>query len=191
MFSSERQLDLNSDEDLDTILNQFHLTGVQSVSECNINPNTSIVCLELQNRNFKRFVRHDHMFFFTRQNPPSYYIDRCEFLEGTQDNIMVPDNNQLKTKLKVHIPRLGIMTTKIVLNRIFAFLFNELFETIIGKTGENGDGEGEEDIRVVDRKLEQHSDYEEESDTSSTSSGMSWYSYCKKHGLPTKQKDIL
>lgn len=199
-FASDRLLDLNTDDDLDIILRHFRLTNVQSVSECNINEHTNIICLELENRNFKKFCRHDHMFFFTRKNPPNYYIDRNEFLEGTTENIIVPDNNQLKDKLKIHVPKLGCLTTKIVLNKVFTFLFNDLFETILNKNeneNENGNNEEKEeeekDMEYVHRKIENQYIEESEEDTSSidsNDSGLSWHGYCSKHGLPTKIKEI-
>ncbi len=182
IYYSDRPLDFSTDDDLDLILKYYKLPTVQSISECNINKTTSILCLELQNKNHKQFFRHNYLFSYTSKNPPSYYIDKEEFLEDNDDNIMIPNNMHLKRKIILDLPKIGIVRTKIVLNRIFTFLFNDLFETIV-----NNSQIQNKEKRIL--RVEEEDTSSLDSDCSNDSD-LSWYSYCVKYGVPTKQKTV-
>ena len=212
MFVSDRQLDFTSDEDLDIILKKYRLSNVKSMSELNINNNTSIVCFEIANKPTKRFKRHNQLLFYTSQHPPSYYNRDSNFIDEEDHYVMVPTNSILNTKMKIHIPKLGIITTKVSLNRIFKFLFNELFENVLNKKYIDEEDEIQrrdkmmneylkksresikkllETIQAKDNSNAESSSEEDEDDGYDTDdSHLSWYSYCKKYGIPTKEKII-
>lgn len=217
VFYSDRQLDLNSDDDLDLILKKFRISNVKSMSELNINSNTNIICFEIENRDYKRFKRHTNLLFYTSKHSPSYYINQSEYLNSDEDYVMVPNNTDLLAKLKIHLPNLGIVTTKVVLNKVFSFLFNDLFETMLTNVVVSKKEDREEERqRMLDKYLEKSresiremleaikeknkeqevSDYETEEEEEdedgydTDDSHLSWYSYCKKYGMPTKEKVI-
>lgn len=131
-FMSDRPLDLNNDSDLDMILKKYRISNVRSLSEMKLNETTNIICLEIENKNYKRYIKNNYTFFYTYKNKPSYYISKTELLNN-DDILYVPQNKDLLEKLKIHISNLGMVTTKVVLNRVFTFLFDELFETTLNK----------------------------------------------------------
>jgi hypothetical protein len=128
-YLSHKQLDLNSDDDLTLIINKFKIpTGrILSVSELNIGLNTNVICFELKNKTLKKFVQSKFTFFYTIHNKPSYYIDKLEYLDE-DEQILIPNNRYLLSKIKIHLEKVGCVTTRVPLLKIFSFLFDELFD---------------------------------------------------------------
>ncbi len=210
VYTSDRQLDLSQDDDLELVLKKFRLNNIKSISELNINSNISIICFEVDYKKSKRFQRNDNLLFYTSKNEPSYYINRNEYIDE-EYSIMVPNNYlSLNTKLKLHIPKVGLITTKVTLNRVFKFLFSSLFEEILNKkidsdsekkqdyfeeyrkNSKDSIGKLLESIKKINDSEEEEEEEEEDDEEGydSDDSGLSWYSYCKKYGVPTKEKVI-
>lgn len=212
VFHSERQLDLGTDEDLDLILKKFRISNVKSMSELNINFNTNIICLEIDNNNHKRYKRHSHLLFYTSKHSPSYFINKSEYLDQEDCYSVVPQNTDLNSKIKIHLSHLGIISTKIVLNKIFSFLFSELFQTLLSFNTNNPKTicDVETDSKVKEyfennscsiqslleslgtkkQLKDENEDSENESGYDTDDSNISWYSYCKKYGIPSQEKMI-
>ena len=207
VFISDRQLDLNNDDDLDIILKKYKLSNVKSLSELNINSNTNIICLEIDHKKYKKFKQHNFLLFYSSKNLP-FYIENKQLNES----FGIPQNKQLMSKLKIHIDHLGQITTKITLNKVFRFLFQDLFESIIISETKLVDFEKDRDRMFNDyikrsnetfnqllesikqSELEDSnndlSDNSEDDGYDTDDSHLSWYSYCKKYGVPTKEKTI-
>jgi hypothetical protein len=132
-YLSHKQLDLNSDDDLTIVINKFKIpTGrILSVSELNVGKNTNVICFELKNRTLKKFIQNKLTFFYTVHNKPTYYIDKVEYLDD-DEQIMIPNNRYLLSKIKIHLENVGCVKTRVPLVKIFSFLFDELFETKLG-----------------------------------------------------------
>lgn len=221
LFNSHRQLDLSSDDDLELVIKTFGIRGVKSVSEFTISKNTNIICLELKNKKYRKLYRTQYVFFYTIYNSPSYYLNHLEYLDEEQ-TILIPQNKYLLTKLRLHVPQLGCITTNVLLNRVFKFLFDDLFkeklkeykdikivssDLTLTEEKDNIDDlknmfrdmvlkrKLETDESVISRNEEEDENEEEEeedsdSDVCSDDSGLSFYSYQKKYGLPVNVKDI-
>jgi hypothetical protein len=127
---------LNSDDDLTLVINKFKIpTGrILSVSELNVGKNTNVICFEFKNRTLKKFIQNKLTFFYTVHNKPTYYIDKVEYLDD-DEQIMIPNNRYLLSKIKIHLENVGCVKTRVPLVKIFSFLFDELFETKLGDPG--------------------------------------------------------
>jgi hypothetical protein len=183
----DKRLDLNIDEDLEYIINRFHLKDVISVSEYSVDSQNIVVCLELENRYYKNLQKHIHILFHTYNTSPSSFISSTNILHDeliSEDIVYIPNNTVLSSKIKLDIYDKYIITTNLILDKIFRFLTDSIFEEKSQSTlciqYDNSDN-----TYVYD----DYSGSEYDSDDSSDSR-LSMYSYCKKYNLQMKLKTI-
>jgi hypothetical protein len=164
----EKPLNLDSDSDLDMLIQKFGLNYVRSVSEMVISENTNLIAIQIDSsKKLKGYTNTNRLFFYSVDTSPEHYI-RNDGLKNTS----------LSEKIKVSIGIKNIVSTSVTLGRIFSFIFKDHFEAVILDVDQNKESLINKDIEEVD---------EDGYDTDATTdSQMSLYSYNRKHNI----KDI-
>ena len=175
-FMTEKKLDLDSDNDLDMIINKFKLNYVRSVSEMVISKNTNLIAIQIHSsKKLKGYTKENQIYFYTLDKSPMESI-----------NVGSLKNKHLLYNVSVSIGSRNIVNTNVTLERIFRFLFKEHFESITNfNTNKN------ETIprdmckrKIVKEEIEEIEDgYDSDS---TTDSKLSLYSYNRKYNI----KDI-
>jgi hypothetical protein len=176
-------LDLESDNDLEFVLNKFNLKNVNSISEMVITENTNILAIEVDDtKKIKGYEKHLDIFFYTCNASPEKYIS-----VDNETNIKhVPKNKHLLRKLKINIGSNLIVNTNVTLYNVFKFIFKDYFNSLLSKTKTIVEMSSFLEQRIKDRKAEDI-DADEDADGYDTDdSQLSYYSYNLKHNI----KDI-
>lgn len=175
----DRSLDLSTDEDLDIVLEQYKLKHVKSVSEMVVSVNTNIIAIEVDDtKPPKSFIRNTTHYFFSAHYPPDYYIERKPLEKNPA--VYVPSNNRLFLKLKVNIGRF-LVTTNVIVKRLFVFLFKDYFNNVLLKVPEKTDKK----IQRIIPERDSESDSESEDLSKINDDELSYDSYCRKHHIKT------
>ncbi len=166
---SERTLDLDSDEDLDYIINQLKLNYVRSVSEMVVSKNTNLVAIQIDScKRLKGYKKENQIYFYTLENSPLECIHEGQL-----------KNKHLLRKMRVSIGNRNIINTNVTYEKIFTFLFKEHFDTVYNFN--NTQTEYSVIKRVIKDKEELVEDgYDSDS---TTDSQLSFYSYNKKYNI--------
>ncbi len=166
---SERTLDLDSDEDLDYIINQLKLNYVRSVSEMVVSKNTNLVAIQIDScKRLKGYKKENQIYYYTLENSPLECIHEGQL-----------KNKHLLRKMRVSIGNRNIINTNVTYEKIFTFLFKEHFDTVYNFN--NTQTEYSVIKRVIKDKEELVEDgYDSDS---TTDSQLSFYSYNKKYNI--------
>ncbi len=178
----DKPLDFSTDADLDLVLTKFHVKNVKSISEITISTNTNLLAIEIDLKtDLKGYTRHNHLFFYTSTHSPEHYING--------GGSLMLKNHELLRKLKVNIGSKFLVTTSVILGKVFSFVCKDHFETILN-TKEIKESNQKQpttfQLRLKEKGIIQE-EIEEDSDGYETDdSQLSLYSYNKKHNI----KDI-
>ena len=175
-------LDLDSDIDLNFVLDKFNIKYVNSISEMEITHNTHLLAIEIDNtKSVKSYERHLDIFFYTLNGPPEKYIS----IDNETNIKHVPKNKNLLRKLKINIGNNLIVNTNVTMNSVVKFIFKDYFENLLSKSKTVIEMPSFLDQRFKDRKTNEDEETEEDGyDTDD--SQLSYYSYNLKHNI----KDI-
>ena len=169
---SERTLDLDSDNDLDYIINKMKLNYVRSVSEMVVSKNTNMVAIQIDScKKLKGYKKDNQIYFYTLDNSPLECIHEGQL-----------KNKHLLRKIRISIGSRNIINTNVTYEKIFTFLFKEHVETVhnFNNTKINHIVSRDMFRAVTKDKAELEDGYDSDS---TTDSQLSFFSYNKKHNI--------